>query len=318
MRSKDLGINQIRSLMIGKQSVVLWRSSAKQVYALDAYCPHMGTHFSKGKVVGENIRCFFHHWQFDGEGKCQDIPAAPAHCSTVKTQSYAVTEKYESLWIFPRNKAPAPLAEFEELLASDVEVVFDQSYTRSCHHHVTMINGIDAQHLKTVHNIDIEMNVSIQENTRQIEIVLTGEIGKAKFSERLARKIIGSTYSYAMKYDHASTGLLTLLKNSFWLGKLKKTPSLHMIFAFRPMEDGKSFVQPMFITKKRRGLIGRAQSALLLWLTKRAFRSLQGEDGEVYDNMRFHPGALLPVDRPVVQYIQYVNRLPSSAWGSSR
>ena len=42
---------------------------------LDAFCPHMGAHLGfGGEVVGNSIKCPFHGWSFDREGKCQRIP----------------------------------------------------------------------------------------------------------------------------------------------------------------------------------------------------------------------------------------------------
>jgi hypothetical protein len=87
-----------------------------------------------------------------------------------------------------------------------------------------------------------------------------------------------------------------------------------MIFAYRPIEKGRTLVQPIYLTRRRSGVTGELGSRFLLWLTKRAFFALQGEDGAVYENMRFFPANLLPIDRPVAQYIQYVNKLPPSPW----
>ena len=87
-----------------------------------------------------------------------------------------------------------------------------------------------------------------------------------------------------------------------------------MIFAYRPIEKGRIEVHPIYMTKKRSGLDGYIVSKILLWMTKRAFFALQGEDGAVYENMRFYPQNLLSIDRPVGQYIQYVNKLKPSLW----
>ena len=80
------------------------------------------------------------------------------------------------------------------------------------------------------------------------------------------------------------------------------------------MKDGKTFVQPIFVTARRSGIWGRLTSTFLIALTRQGFRALQGEDGEVYENMRFNPAKLLSMDRPVSKYIQHVNRLPASCW----
>lgn len=313
--SHELKNGSVKSAQICGQEVVVYRGSNGVVGALDAYCPHMGTHLGKGKVVGNNIRCFFHHWEFNAAGACAKIPCQTEIPGKVKVPNYTVCEKFGTIWIYPSSKAPYPLANFAVFSNSDELVIkYGKSYERTCHHHVTMINGIDPQHLKTVHNLDIEMKIEIaeQENGSLMDISLTGKIGNRRMAEKLARFFLGDEYSYSMRYDHGNNGLLTIMKDVSFFGH--KWPTLHMIFAYRPVKQGCMQVQPIYITKKRSGLKGLIISNLLLWMTKRAFFSLQGEDGEVYENMRFYPLNLLSIDRPVGQYIQYVNKLKSSDW----
>ncbi len=315
MRSRDLKKGKIQSFSIAHQDLEVWRTESGKLGCVDAYCSHMGTHLGKGRVKKENIQCFFHHWKYDYAGQCKDIPADPSFCKSVKTKSYAAREQFDSIWVFPNSSAPKPLYCFPELKEHDLEAYFGNSYERRCHHHVTMINGIDPQHLKTVHNIDIEMDVEAKTEDRQMQISLAGAIGNATWRARLTQFFFGPCYSYSMLYDHASTGFQILVKDSYWFGGLSKIPNLYMIFAYRPLAGGRSSVQPIFITKKRTGLLGKVVSEALITITKMGFKALQGEDGEVYENMRFSPTKLLPIDRPVGQYIQYVNKIPISLWG---
>jgi nitrite reductase/ring-hydroxylating ferredoxin subunit len=313
--SKDLPKNAVKSIQICGHELVFFRCQDDKVRALDAYCPHMGTHLGKGKVVENNIQCFFHHWQFSETGQCVHIPCQGEIPAKAQVKNYAVLELYESIWVYPSSQADHGLVDFQDLShGTDKIIRFGKSYERTCHHHVTMINGIDPQHLKTVHQLDIEMNIDISEPQvgNMIDISLKGKIGNGKWREKIARFMLGSQYSYSMRYDHGNNGFLTLMKDVYF--KSYKWPSLHMIFAYRPLERGRLLVQPIYVTKKRPGIHGRIVSYLLIWLTKRAFFSLQGEDGAVYENMRFYPANLLSVDRPVAQYIQYVNKLKSSVW----
>lgn len=313
--SHELRPKEVKAMQICGQEIVIFRGEDGKVGALDAYCPHMGTHLGRGKVVNNNVQCFFHHWQFDKDGSCKHIPCQSEIPGKAKVPSYAVCERFGSIWIYPASEAKTSFANFVEFEdGADLKIVFDKAYERSCHHHVTMINGIDPQHLKTVHNLDIEMQVDIAEQTdgKMIDIVLTGKIGEGQLLEKIARFFLGNTYSYAMRYDHGNNGFLTLMKDVHFKGW--RWPSLHMIFAYRPLEKGRLLVQPIFVTKKRKGLLGAVKSSILIWMTKRAFHSLQGEDGAVYDNMRFYPGNLLSIDRPIAQYIQYVNKLEPSVW----
>ncbi len=307
---------QAKGVEIGGHHLVLYRGEDHKVRALDAYCPHMGTHLGVGKVVGNQIRCFFHHWKFNERGDCTKIPCQREIPARAKLKSYSVTEKYDAIWVYPDNNIDIPLADFEELKGQPLLTVFGKSYTRTCHHHVTMINGIDPQHLKTVHNLNIEMDLDISERYggRHIDINLSGKIPDVTFKEKVAQFLLGTTYGYSMRYDHASTGLLTLMKNVSLFGGSLRLPTLHMIFAYRPLTRGTTFVQPIFITKKRSGPLGFLISRFLIFLTQRGFFALQGEDGMVYENMRFYPQNLLPIDKPVAKFIQYVNKLPLGPW----
>jgi phenylpropionate dioxygenase-like ring-hydroxylating dioxygenase large terminal subunit len=308
MPSKELAIEEVKSLSMCGHELVLFRGMDGKARVLDAYCPHMGTHLGKGKVTGNNVRCFFHHWQFNGEGACIKIPCQDSIPEKARLNHYQIREAYHSIWIYPSQADAPELVDFIGLTQEEeLSVQFGKSYERTCHHHVTMINGIDPQHLKTVHDIDLEMQTEISEANHYIDFTLTGDI-----KSKLPRCLLGPRYSYSMRYDHGNNGFLTIMKDVHFLGY--KWPTLHMIFAYRPINKSRLHVQPIFVTKKRKGLLGFLSSQFLLTMTKMSFYSLQSEDGEVYENMRFYPATLLPIDRPVSQFIQYVNKLKISPW----
>jgi hypothetical protein len=43
---------------------------------------------------------------------------------------------------------------------------------------------------------------------------------------------------------------------------------------------------------------------------------LRDEDGKIYDNIQFNPNIILNIDRPLVQYMSYVNQLEASQWSA--
>lgn len=314
--SAQLPPGKVRSMDLCGQWVVLYRGMDGRVRALDGFCPHMGTDLGIGAVAGNDIRCFFHHWRFDGEGRCTGVPCQADIPAAATLQSYAVEEKYGFIWVYPDRSAPCGVVEHAELEGRDCIWSHGEPYERSCHHHVTMINGIDPQHLRTVHGIDIEMHMDLHEDGRKglLDITLTGELPSATPLQRFARWLLGSRYSYGMRYANASIGCLTILKGVSWFGSGRRLPELHMLFAYRPLARGRTLVQPIYVTGRRAGLWGRLTGRVLMWMTKRAIHALQGEDGMVYENMRFQPGALLPIDAPVARFIGHVNRLEASVW----
>src|SRR5688572_25212811 len=72
--SRELDRGPTSRAACGRQ-LVAFRTDSGQVAVLDARCVHMGSNLSAGEVVGESIRCPFHHWQFGVDGRCTSIPA---------------------------------------------------------------------------------------------------------------------------------------------------------------------------------------------------------------------------------------------------
>ncbi|NEZ55315.1 aromatic ring-hydroxylating oxygenase subunit alpha [Adonisia turfae] len=308
--SKEIPKETVKSFDICGQRIAIFRGQDGNIRALDAYCPHMGTDLGIGSVDGNHVRCFFHHWAFDGDGQCQDIPCQDHIPAGATLQSYATEEKYGFIWIYPDSVAPTAVAEFDELKHHELAVVADRPLTRKCHHHICMINGIDVQHLQTVHHLPVDLELSLEQEGEHIDFTLSGEFLNTNWRERLGRAILGPRYAYSMRYAHGCLGLLTMMKAVRWI------PQLYMLYAYRPTKSGETFIQPIYVTQKRPGIIGWLVTHLLLWLTRLSYYALRGEDGMIYDNIRFSTERLLPVDAPIAHYVRYINGLVPSRWSS--
>jgi phenylpropionate dioxygenase-like ring-hydroxylating dioxygenase large terminal subunit len=101
--SKDLVDGEVKRSRYFGQELVLFRTRSGEVKALDAYCPHLGAHIGEGgRVVGENIRCPFHGWTYDGSsGRCVSIPyydgTPPA---AAKLRAWPVTELNRMIFLW--------------------------------------------------------------------------------------------------------------------------------------------------------------------------------------------------------------------------
>jgi phenylpropionate dioxygenase-like ring-hydroxylating dioxygenase large terminal subunit len=312
--SERLPKGKAKSVEICGQKIVVFRGEDGKARSLDAYCPHLGTDLGIGKVEGNWIRCAFHQWAFDQTGKCQEIPCQTEIPERARVQAYATSEKYGFIWVYPEAEATEAIAEFDELKGYEIVTRADQAFERNCHHHICMMNGIDAQHLKTIHRLDIAMELSLQQNLlkTQMDFTMRGRFPDTTMRERLGQRFLGSTYEYSMRYANGCLGLLTMMKN------VRLFPPLHMIYAYTPIEAGRTRIQPIYVTKRRKGLWGRWVSEVLLLSTRLAYYMLRDEDGVIYDNIRFEPKTVLKIDQPLVEYMKYVEQLEPSRWSSSR
>jgi 3-ketosteroid 9alpha-monooxygenase subunit A len=72
--SKELAPGQVKTLRYFDQDIVLYRTTSGQAVAVEAYCPHLGAHLGYGGcVIGENLRCPWHGWQWAPDGTNAEI-----------------------------------------------------------------------------------------------------------------------------------------------------------------------------------------------------------------------------------------------------
>ena len=311
--SQEIPKKTVKSVELCGQRITIFRGEDGQVRAINAYCPHLGTDLGIGSVDGNLLRCAFHHWGFDQDGICRDIPCQSEIPKKAKVESYATAEKYGFIWVYPDRNAPENLVEFDDLKGEELVSQADQAFTRTCHHHICMMNGIDAQHLRTIHHLDIEMELSLNRHDlgTKIDFTMVGEFPQTTWQERLGKRFLGSTYQYSMRYADGCIGLLTMMKN------VKLFPPLHLIYAYTPLAEGVTQIQPIYVTKKRPGIWGFIVSKFLLLCTRLAYYMLRDEDGKIYDNIQFNPQLLLKIDQPLAEYMHYVNQLEPSKWSKN-
>lgn len=79
------------------EDLILFRDGAGRAGLLHARCCHRGTTLYYGRVEQEGIRCCYHGWLFDAEGRCLDQPCEPEggrRRHRVRQPWYPVRERY--------------------------------------------------------------------------------------------------------------------------------------------------------------------------------------------------------------------------------
>ena len=67
-----------RAIRILGEDLVVFRDGSGNHGLLERRCVHRGTSLEYGKVVERGIRCCYHGWQFDVDGRILDTPGEPA------------------------------------------------------------------------------------------------------------------------------------------------------------------------------------------------------------------------------------------------
>src|SRR6202011_2547896 len=89
-----------------------FRGSRGVVGVIDQYCPHRGANLWLGRNEECGLRCVYHGWKFDTDGKCIDMPSEPPESDfkeRISVKSYPTYELGGVIWIYmgPPEHQPA-------------------------------------------------------------------------------------------------------------------------------------------------------------------------------------------------------------------
>jgi phenylpropionate dioxygenase-like ring-hydroxylating dioxygenase large terminal subunit len=123
-----------RTVKILGEELILFRDGQGRPGLVYPRCCHRGTTLYYGKVEERGIRCCYHGWLFDVEGKCLEMPAEPepsgAQCQRVRQPWYPTQDRYGLVFAYlgPPEKMPVlPRFECLEVMAADEFVEADDS-----------------------------------------------------------------------------------------------------------------------------------------------------------------------------------------------
>src|SRR4030081_2840231 len=71
------GSRPVKAVRILGQNLVLFRGPDGRLGLLDRDCAHRGADLAFGRLEDGGLRCLFHGWLFDTDGKCLETPAEP-------------------------------------------------------------------------------------------------------------------------------------------------------------------------------------------------------------------------------------------------
>ena len=91
-----------RPFLLNGLPLVTFRNERGQSVTLLDRCAHRNAPLSAGRVVGENIQCHYHGWEFDGTGACRSVPGLcgePDHPSR-RVPSFACRDSQGWVWVY--------------------------------------------------------------------------------------------------------------------------------------------------------------------------------------------------------------------------
>jgi phthalate 4,5-dioxygenase len=147
------GGDPMRLMLLGEK-LIAFRDSSGKVGIMDHRCPHRCASLFFGRNDGDGVRCVYHGWKFDVEGRCTDMPNLPPHQDfkdKVTAKAYKTVERNGLIWVYMgAADAPPPMPELEATLlpADDVTMTMVQ---RDCNWLQALEGDIDTSHFSWLH-----------------------------------------------------------------------------------------------------------------------------------------------------------------------
>ncbi|MEL6232301.1 MAG: Rieske 2Fe-2S domain-containing protein [Cyanobacteria bacterium J06627_3] len=313
LKSSALKPGTACSHKILNQRLVLYRGQDGTVRSMDAFCPHMGADLGNGTVIDNRLRCYFHHWEFNGDGSNAHVPTLSTRCD-VRQQAYPVEEKYGFIWVFAGPTATHPVPVAPGLESTGADAFYLEEITLFVHHHILMANGIDLNHFAAVHHLTVAFNFEVTEKNSEYVWEMEGKLPHQGLKARLGRWLLGDTFRYRVKISGGSVATITYGHRQQFRGSGRPLPSLHLLWGATPQPSGISKVKLFLLTQKRRGVWGKVVNLCLYGLTLALLTMIQDEDIKAFPNMRFTTGHLVKGDESIARFVQCLNQLPLSNW----
>lgn len=147
------GKRPVRPVRALGQDLVLFRDQSGRLGLLDRDCPHRNADLAFGRLENGGIRCSFHGWLFDAEGKCLETPAEPEGstlCNRIRQRAYPVVERSGVIFGYLGEGEAPPFPAFDCFAAPDTHT-FAFKGLIECNWLQALEVGIDPAHASYLH-----------------------------------------------------------------------------------------------------------------------------------------------------------------------
>jgi phenylpropionate dioxygenase-like ring-hydroxylating dioxygenase large terminal subunit len=272
--SDKLARGELRQLRHFGHTYVLFRGENGEVGVIDDICPHLGAHLSEGGCVkGNSVRCPYHHWAFDGQGMCTDIPYAKSIPKKARTKAHTVVERYGMIFMYRNKAGTAPtydLPTMDDFDPDDYMPPATFEYEIAIHGQDIMENSVDSPHFAAVHGHTMPVNTFRSEGS---ELWITQQASVHRFGRQLHFRLEFHMIEPGFHYVHFPD---------------MPGPPAHVFSSIVPVDE-KSVVHRVSVRvkKTRPKLVARIARRFLTWQMMKTYH----EDMQIWESKEYlrHP-----------------------------
>ncbi len=135
------------------EDLLLFRDEFGRAGLTEPICPHRGASLDYGWIEAGGIRCCYHGWVFDVNGRCLEQPGEPPGSNfkdKITLKAYPVRELGGMIWAYMGSDQPPVLPNYHFLARDDGERQFS-GYVRECNYMQQLENALDPVHATILH-----------------------------------------------------------------------------------------------------------------------------------------------------------------------
>ena len=147
------GNRPVKPVRLLGEDLVIFKDEQGRYGLIGRRCPHRGTDLAYGRLEDGGLRCAFHGWLFDVDGKCLQTPAEPDDsnlCANIRQKAYPVVEKSGILFAYMGPGEPPAFPHFDCFVAPATHT-FAFKGMIDCNWLQSLEVGIDPVHTSFLH-----------------------------------------------------------------------------------------------------------------------------------------------------------------------
>ncbi|MBK9330070.1 MAG: aromatic ring-hydroxylating dioxygenase subunit alpha [Sphingobacteriales bacterium] len=150
--------NPLRKKICGEE-IVIFRTESGKVSVVEDRCCHRNVQLSLGYVQGENIKCGYHGWEYNCEGKCVRIPSLPDEeriPPAARVKRYSTEIRYRSVWVWIGDDNKKDLSLIPPMPEMEVYPMVYNYHVINADLQLVAESLFDAHHINHVHRDSIK------------------------------------------------------------------------------------------------------------------------------------------------------------------
>lgn len=143
----------VKGVRLLGENFVLFRDGAGRYGLIDRDCPHRNADLAFGRIEPDGLRCPFHGWKFDVDGKCLETPAEPVGsnlCKNVRQRAYPLSIRSGVVFAYIGKGEPPAFPELDCFVAPDSHT-FAFKGLWECNWLQSLEVGMDPAHASFLH-----------------------------------------------------------------------------------------------------------------------------------------------------------------------